>query len=236
MSVSILPSDSPRIRLLASFDELVSTPFSDGINAFCWPRTLIGDFAEVVRHLELDGDLTTLDEAMLLTLPLSLAGRAAAAILIEDLRLLRDLDRDPILNCISSYPRDDTSAPVSTDVYSFHVDSAPFEADTWLCTYYGAPSEGLLNEDAIRRIDFPENRAALLKEFGGDDNETFQEYLSDGCFDLHYAPIPGAVPYSFGVGNLWRIGVQYPGAPVPACIHRAPENLPGQPARLLLIC
>ena len=35
--------------------------------------------------------------------------------------------------------------------------------------------------------------------------------------------------------HLWRIAVDYPGSPVPPCVHRAPETRPGRPPRLLLI-
>ena len=44
---------------------------------------------------------------------------------------------------------------------------------------------------------------------------------------LHYAPLPHARSFSFGKGNLWRIAVDYPGSPVPPCIHRAPATLLG---------
>jgi hypothetical protein len=71
--------------------------------------------------------------------------------------------------------------------------------------------------------------------FGGENNEEFLEFLNDHHFDLHYAPLPQAQPFSFGLGNLWRIAVQYPGCPVPPCIHRAPTTLPSQPSRLLLL-
>lgn len=121
------------------------------------------------------------------------------------------------------------------DVYSFHADSAPVAAETWLCTYAGAPSEGLRNDEALRRVDIPATRAELLRCFGGPDGDDFREFLRDHCYDLHYAPTANARPFSFGVGNLWRIAVEYPGSPVPPCIHRAPATLPGQPPRLLLI-
>lgn len=230
-----LPSNYPRIRQVSGFEELVSTPFGDGINALCWRRTLTGDFGEVVRHLSLTDDLTTLDAAQLLDLPVSAAGGTAVRILLDDLRMLRELERDPVLNAITSYPRDGEAGPVSTDVYSFHVDSAPVEADTWLCTYHGTASEGLRNDEAQRRVDIPEIRAELLKCFGGEDDETFLDYLNENCYDLHYAALPRAQPFSFGHGHLWRIAVEYPGSPVPACIHRAPETLSGQGPRLLLI-
>jgi hypothetical protein len=230
-----LPADYSRIQRVNSFEELVTTRFGDGVNALCWERTLPGDFSEVVELLG-DGDgIVTLDEARLLSLPASVAGAIAVATLLEDHRLLRELGRDPVLNCIHAYPRDEAAGAVPTDVYSFHVDSAPVEADTWLCTYHGAASEGLRNDEAQRRVDDPVTRAELLQHFGCEDNDAFREYLSENCYDLHYAAAAHAQPFSFGVGNLWRIAVDYPGSPVPPCIHRAPATFPGQPPRLLLI-
>jgi hypothetical protein len=124
---------------------------------------------------------------------------------------------------------------VPTDVYSFHADRATVETDTYLCSYTEAASEGLRNEEARRWVDVPEIRARLLQEFGGEDNAEFREYLRDCCYDLHYAPVAGARPFDFGLGNLWRIAVDYPGCPVPPCVHRAPATLSGRPPRLLLI-
>jgi hypothetical protein len=231
----VLPSDYPRIRVVASFDELVNTPFADGVNALCWQRELDGDFAEVVKLLGVASGITTLDEEQLLGLPVSPAGRLAVARLVDDLRLLRAHALDPVLDCINGYDRDDSGDAVPTDVYSFHADSATIEADTYLCTYSGPASEGLRNEEALRRVDIPETRAELLRAYGGGDDADFVEYLNDHCYDLHYAPMDGARPFDFGFGNLWRIAVQYPDCPVPPCIHRAPETLPGAPPRLLLI-
>jgi hypothetical protein len=209
------------------------------VNALCWPRVLAGDFGEVVDKLgsARSEEIVTIGEEQLVALQVTAAGQAAIDILQEDLRRLRAIERDPALNCIHRYPRDEGPAPVRTDVFSFHADSAPVEADTWLCTYYGAPSEGLPNEEAQRRVDIPETRAEL-REFLGmeEDDADFREALREHCFDLHYAPLPNGRPYSFGIGNLWRIAVQWPGSPVPPCIHRAPETLPGEAPRLLLIC
>src|SRR5690606_25706385 len=101
--------------------------------------------------------------------------------LIADQRLLRENGRDPVLNCIFGYPRDENPGPISTDVFSFHADSAPIEADTWLCTYHGSPSEGLRNDEATRRVDDPDIRRDLLKRFGGEDDAEFQEYLNEHC-------------------------------------------------------
>ncbi len=235
MTPFALPPGYPRIRAVSSFEELVTTAFADGVNALCWPRALAGDFGEVVELLGAGEGIVTLDEARLASLQVSAAGRAAIQILLEDLRRLREIARDPVLNCIHSYPRDEEPGPVRTDVFSFHADSAPVEADTWLCTYHGLPSEGLRNNEARRRVDIPETRAELLKLFGGEEGDDFREFLNEHCYDLHYAPIPEARPFSFGLGNLWRIAVDWPGSPVPPCIHRAPETLPGNPPRLLLI-
>jgi hypothetical protein len=229
--------DNFRIKTVQSFAELVGTPFADGVNSLCWPRALPGDFAEVVEKLGLGEEIVTIQEEQLDGLNVSAAGRVAIEVLREDLRRLREAERSPVLNCIHRYARDEAPGPVPTDVFSWHADSAPVEADTWLCTYHGPPSEGLPNEHAQRRTDIPEVRAELLKFLGMDEDDAeFREALREHCFDLHYAPLPEAQPYSFGVGNLWRIAIDWPGSPVPPCIHRAPETLPGQPPRLLLIC
>ena len=235
MAPSSLPPGYARIKLVQSFHELVTTPFGDGVNALCWERSLPGNFAEVVEQLGVSEGITTLDDARLAALSVSAAGRVAIEILLEDQRLLRERDLDPVLNGIAGYPRDENAGPVPTDVFSFHTDSATVEADTYLCTYHGPASEGLRNDEARRRVDIPETRAELLKLYGGKDDASFREYLKENCYDLHYAPLPEARPFSFGLGHLWRIAVDYPGSPVPPCIHRAPATLPGDPPRLLLI-
>ena len=246
------------IKRVGSFQELVATPFANGVNAICWERSLAGDFLEVVAALSEQmtedgeqvaegGGITALDEERLRSLKLTADGLKAAEVMLDDLRLLQKHGKDPVLNCIGQYPRDEPAVVVATDVMSWHVDSAPVEAETWLCTYHGAPSEGLRNDEARRKVDVPGIRAALLKEFGGEEGEAFREWLAENCYDLHYAPLPGAKPYSFGVGNLWRIAIEHPGnrfpqvsalrsqvSVSPPCIHRAPETEPGQP-RLLLI-
>lgn len=233
-SVDPLPNHSC-VRFVGSFEELVSTPFSGGINALCWPRTLAGDFEEIVARLGPVDDITSLDEDDLRSLSLSPAGKIARDTLINDLRLLVQHDLAPELNCIPAYPRDDHSGPVPTDVYSYHADSANTVADTFLCSYTVSSSDGLRPEDAVRCADLPETRAKLLAEYGGNDDEGFRVFLNENFYDLHYVAAPGAKPYVFGLGNLWRIATDYPGSPVPPCVHRAPETIPGQPPRLLLI-
>ena len=232
---SNLPADHPRIRRVHNFRELVSSPFCGGVNALVWERSLPGDFGEVVERLGAGEGVVTLEESQLLSLPVSAAGRVAIEVLLADQQLLRTHELAPVLNCIHGYPRDEQPGPVATDVFSFHVDSATIETDTWLCTYHGAPSEGLRNEEAQRRVDIPATRAELLRVYGGHDDDGFHEFLKENCYDLHYVAVSQARPFSFGLGNLWRIATEWPGCPVPPCIHRAPERLPGQPPRLLLI-
>lgn len=230
-----LPPGYGRIRVVKSFHELVTTRFENGVNALCWQRTLMGNFSEVVERLGTREGIDSLEDSRLLSLPLSEAGKFARDTLLEDLQLLRSFDLSPSLDCVRAGLRDLRGGPISTDVYSFHVDSATMAADSYLCSYTEASSEGLRNDEAQRRVDIPETRAQLLKDFGGKDNEEFLEYLKANYYDLHYAPLPKAQPFSFGLGNLWRIAIEYPGSPVPPCIHRAPTTSPSQPPRLLLI-
>jgi hypothetical protein len=194
-----------------------------------------GDFGAIVAQAGREEEIMELDEAWLAALRVDARGRRAIDTLVDDLRRLRALGLEPALNCIHAYRRDDPGELVPTDVFSFHADSAPVPADTWLCTYHGRPSEGLRNEEARRRVDDPATRAELLRRFGGADDASFREWLREHCYDLHYAPLPHGEPFSFGVGHLWRIAVEHPASPVPPCIHRAPAPRPGDPPRLLLI-
>lgn len=222
------------VRLVASFEELVTTRFSDGVNALCWPRTLVGDFADVVNHLVVGQGITHLEAETLRSLPLSPAGEAAVETMLADHRLLSEHGLLPTLDCIHGYVQAEETGPVRTDVCSWHADCATCEADTYLCTYFGASSEGLSPHEVMRRVDVPETRAQLLRVYGGADDEDFAEWLNDHYYDLHYAPLPGAQPFAFGVGNLWRVATLHEGCPVPPCVHRAPDPVPGQ-KRLLLI-
>jgi hypothetical protein len=230
----VSPDGAPRVRRVRSFEELRATPFAEGINALCWERTLPGDYAEVIAKLGPGEGIVPLEDERIRALDLSPAGLPAAEAMLADQRLLRDHDLAPSLNCVYDCVRGPDAGVVPTDVTSFHVDSAPVAVDTWLCTYHGACSEGLRNEEALLKVEIPEIRAALLKEYGGADDEGFAEFLHEHSFDSHYAPKPGATPYPFGTFALWRIATRWPGSPVPPCIHRAPENHPGSP-RLLLI-
>lgn len=225
----------PCVKIVGGFRELVSTPFSGSVNALCWPRTLPGDFDEIAAVVGPLDQITTVDDESLLDLPLGPAGRVARDILLADQKLLRDAGLDPSLDLVPAYPREASPGPVPVDVYDFHADSANTLADTFLCSYTVACSEGVANDEAVRRIDLPDTRAALLRVYGRADDEGFAAWLRERCYDLHYAALPHARPYAFGLGNLWRIATLCPGARVPPCVHRAPATRPGQPARLLLI-
>lgn len=234
-----LPAE-PRLRSVDSFAALVAVPLRGMVNAACWPRRLDGDFGAVVAALEArltpDGDgVVQVAEAALAGLALDDDGKAAVQTLRGDLRALDELGLRPELSLVRAYPRADRAAVVRTDVCSWHVDRAPHELDTWLCTYHGAPTVGLPNDQARAHVGDPACRARLRAEFGGDEGEAFEDYLRERCYDLHFAPIASARAWSFGVGNLWRIATAWPGSPVPPCIHRAPDDVPGQ-SRLLLIC
>lgn len=231
----MLPSGYHGIKVVANFDELISTPFNNGINALCWQRNLQGDFNEVVESLGPGIDILTITDELLLKLNLSEGGSKAREVLLEDQKLLREFDLSPTLECVYEGRRDKSGGPIATDVFSFHADSADAMADTYLCSYTEAASEGMRNDQARRCVDVPEIRGKLLRQFGGKDDEEFEEYLSAHSYDLHYLPLPNAQPFSFGLGNLWRIAIEYPGCPVPPCIHRAPTTMAGQGPRLLLI-
>lgn len=228
------PDGAPHVRRVRSFEELRATPFAESVNALCWERTLPGDYAEVIAKLGPGAGIVPLEDERLRALDLTTAGRLAAEAMLADQRLLRDHDLAPSLNCVYDCVREADAGVVPTDVMSFHVDSAPVEVDTWLCTYHGACSEGLRNEDALLKVEIPEIRAALLKEYGSADDEGFAEFLHEHSYDSHYAPKPGATHYPFGTFALWRIATRWPGSPVPPCIHRAPENHPGSPWLLLI--
>jgi len=223
-----------QIHYVKNFQELVSTPFHGDINAICWARQLTGDFAEIINQTGLNEDIAEIDQEQLRALRLTEHGQLARDIILNDLQLLKAHGAAPTLNLIRCYERDEAHPFFPTDVYSFHVDRSPIPADTFLCTYYGEPSEILPNAQAQQKVLVPEIRDALKKLYGGAE-EGFESFLSDHFFDLHYQPAPGAQPISLGTGNLWKLATDHPGSPVPPCIHRAPKEKPGQP-RLLLIC
>jgi hypothetical protein len=87
----IPPDGYDRIKIVSSFEELMSGSFGPRVNAICWQRRLEGDFDELAACFRGEGDdIVTLDEDVLnnLRTRLSPQGRAAADVLIEDQRLL----------------------------------------------------------------------------------------------------------------------------------------------------
>lgn len=223
-----------QIHCVTNFQDLVSTPFSGAINAICWTRKLTGDFSEIVKKVAQSGNITVIEEKELHELQLSEQGQLARKILVNDLKELKAHGASPILNVINYYDRDDMFPLLPTDVYSFHADRSPIPTDTFLCTYYGEPSDILPNSQGIKKVLIPEIRDELKKLYHGAD-EGFESFLSDNFFDLHYQAKPDARPISLGTGHLWRLAVDHPESKVPPCIHRAPVEKSGQ-SRLLMIC
>lgn len=224
----------PQIQNVKSFEELISTPFHGAVNAFCWNRKLVGDFTEIIKQVELNGNITELDQEQLCELELSEHGNLAREILLNDLNTLKTHGASPILNVIKYYERDDVYPYFPTDVYSFHVDRSPVPTDTFLCTYLGESSEILPNSQGIQKVLVPEIRDELKKLYDGAE-EGFESFLSEYFFDLHYQAKPAACPISLGVGHLWRLAVDHPRSKVEPCLHRAPKEKDGQ-KRLLMIC
>jgi hypothetical protein len=222
------------ILFVSSFHELVNTPFSGNINAICWKREGVGDYTEIVNKTVLNDNIIELDEAFISQLNLNEQGQLAREAILNDMQLLKAHGALPNLNIIKCYERDEAKAIIPTDVYSFHVDSSPIPTDTFLCTYYGSPSEILPNDQAIQKVLIPNIREELKKQYGKSE-EGFELYLAENCYDLHYQAITNASPISLGVGNLWRLATLHPESKVLPCIHRAPEEKDGQP-RLMMIC
>jgi len=229
-----LSSAVHQIHTVTNFHDLVATPFTGVMNAICWTRTLSGDFSEIVDRVALTENIAVLGEEDLLELPLSEQGQLAREVLLNDLKLLKGHGAAPTLNIIRCYDRDEDYPFFPTDVYSFHVDRSPVPTDTFLCTYHGAPSEILPNEQAQQKVLVPEIREELKKLYGGED-EGFENFLSEHFFDLHYQANPGARPISLGLGHLWRLAIDHPESKVSPCVHRAPEEKKGE-RRLLMIC
>lgn len=226
--------DSHQIRTVTSFEELMYSEFKGENNALCWHRTLEGDFAAIVNQLQLKENITELHPDDLLSLQLSESGNIAREIILNDMQSLTDFGASPSLNLLKCYDRDNEFDFISTDVYSFHVDRSPIATDTFLCTYHGAASEIIPNDEAEQKILIPEIRKKLKELYNG-PSEEFDLFLQDNYFDLHYQMKPDAVPINLGQGHLWRLAVDHPKQQVLPCIHRAPIEKEGE-YRLLLIC
>ncbi|MNX65388.1 hypothetical protein D3C86_964480 [compost metagenome] len=220
--------------MVSTFSELVNTDFKGEMNALCWYRNLEGDFAAIVRQLQIKENITEIYPKDLLALQLSEKGNTAREIILNDMQLLADFGASPSLNLLKCYERDDEFDFISTDVYSYHVDRSPIATDTFLCTYHGAASDIISNEQAEQKILIPEIRKKL-KDLHSGPSEEFENFLKENYFDLHYQAQPHAVPINLGLGHLWRLAVDHPKQQVLPCIHRAPIENEGE-YRLLLIC
>lgn len=229
-----LPPAEDQVLSVTNFQDLISTPFHGKMNAICWTRKLAGDFSEIVAKIAPTENVVSIEPEELHALPLSAQGQLAREIILNDWKLLKEQGASPTLNVIRHYDRDETYPFFPTDVYSFHVDRSSVPIDTFLCTYYGEPSEILPNAQGTKKVLIPEIRDALQKLYHGPE-EGFESFLSEHFFDLHYQAKPGVHPISLGLGNLWKLAVDHPGSDVPACLHRAPVEKLGQ-HRLLMIC
>ena len=227
-------SKHQQIGEVSTFMELVNTNFNGAMNAICWNRNLDGDFSEIVSQLQLKDNVTEVSVDDILELHLSEKGDIARKIILNDLQLLTDFGALPSLNLIKNYERDDEFDFISTDVYSFHVDRSPISTDTFLCTYYGASSDIIANDEVEQKILIPEIREKLKELHDGTEDE-FEAFLKEYYFDLHYQPKPNSNPINLGLGHLWRLAVDHPEQKVLPCVHRAPIENDGE-VRLLLIC
>ncbi|HFK5546331.1 TPA: DUF1826 domain-containing protein [Elizabethkingia anophelis] len=227
-------SDNNQVGVVSTFAELVNTDFQGNMNALCWNRSLEGDFEEIVSKLQLKENITEVSVDDLLALQLSEKGSAARDIILSDLQLLTDFGASPSLNLLKCYERDDEFDFISTDVYSWHVDRSPVGTDTFLCTYYGAASDIIPNDQVLQKILIPEVREKLKDLHDGPESE-FEDFLKENYFDLHYQAKPNAQPVNLGLGYLWRLAVDHPDQKVLPCVHRAPVENDGE-FRLLLIC
>lgn len=227
-------SDHHQIGVVSTFSELINSDFQGAVNAICWSRNLNGDFKEIVTQLKLENNITEVYPEDLLSLQLSEKGQIARDIILNDWRLLTDFGAQPSLNLLKNYERDEELDFISTDVYSYHVDRSPVGTNTFLCTYYGAASDILPNDQAVQKILIPEIREKLRELHDGPEEE-FENFLQEYYFDLHYQPKSDAQPINLGTGHLWRIAVDHPDQKVLPCVHRAPVENDGE-YRLLLIC
>lgn len=225
----------PNVAYVDDFASLLAYEFAGSVNAVCWRRNLVGDFDALLALLPPVDDITSLDREDLAGLPVTASGHQAREQLVRDLDRLMQHGLQPSLDLVPAGPGRRNPGPIRTDVGDWHADSATAAADTFLCTYAGAPSEGIHHDDVVNRAEDPASLAQLRELYGGGSEAGFRQFLTDQFYDLHYREKPDARIFTFGQGHLWKIATRYPGCPVPPCIHRAPATPVGAPPRLLLI-
>jgi len=180
-------------------EDLINTPFQGENNDICWQRELVEEFSEIVGKIKSSENILVIEPKMLLELDLSETGKQAREVLLNDLKTLKEHGASPVLNLIKYYDRDESFFP--TDVYSFHVDRSPVPTATYLCTYHGAASEIIPNSEATQKVLIPEIRAELKELHDGPD-ATFEAFLTEYLFDLHYQPKPKS--QGFDLRN-WKV-------------------------------
>lgn len=227
-------SEKNKFQQVNSFNELVDTAFEGEINALYWSRELKGNYAEIIEKVGVEEKLYVLEPDELKSLELSSEGQLAREQILADFESLSALGASPLINIIHQYERDDAFPFFPTDVYSFHADRSPIPFSTFLCTYFGAASEFVSNDQATQKILIPEIRAELRTLYDGEEAD-FDAFLEENFFDLHYQADEHAEIINLGKGNLWRLAIDHPESKVLPCIHRAPLEIEGEP-RLMLIC
>ena len=95
-------SDNAQISVVTTFSELVNTNFHGDINAIGLCRELIGDFKEIVDKLKLKENITEVSVEDLLMLQLSLSGKLARELILNDIQLLTDFGASPVLKLLTS--------------------------------------------------------------------------------------------------------------------------------------
>jgi len=222
------------IQRVTNFNDLVTTQLKGSTNVVSWEREFIGDFNEIIQHCVSAENITVIEPELLLSISLTEAGQLARNTILNDFQLLSDYGAAPTLNIIKQYDRDTDENIFPIDVYSFHIDRSPIPVDTFLCTYYGATTEILPNEQSIQKILIPEIREQLKNNFAGSES-AFETYLIEQFYDLHFAALPNAQIVQIPLGHICRLAVDHPNSLTLPCIHRAPIEDDGV-YRLLLIC
>ena len=106
---------------------------------------------------------------------------------------------------------------------------------TILCTYFGASSDLIPNEEVTQKIKIPANCAELLKVYDGEEGQGFEDFLTEYFFDLHYQPIPNAQTRSLSIGHIWKLAINHPESTVLPRIHRAPIENKGENVYYLFV-